>query len=303
VRECVKAGITPYSWTNPNQSCASPLFRRYGAWAGEDTRHWFVRMADTRSPYCGAYIPEGTAFDLTVDDARAYWTGCLKRIRRDTGLRAYLWDSFYNTAFLPVSYAGGRPHTVWRGTLAALKTLQDAGLHFMIESFGPFGEVQHGCPRSYGLENLFACYKVLLGTGYTTVPSGGGQPRSAPYPVPEYYRILAHMSKPDLPLYFGSERVDAVFTDGHKRALADYNASRGRMTRRFLQEDGKGVLWQDGAGRRATLWNFTARELALPGAVSDLTAGRRVPRSARYRLEAFHTYAFRLDSATPEQLG
>ena len=290
VERCTALGITPYSWANPSQSCASAIFRRRGRWASIDTRSWFIRLPDTRSPYCGAYIPEGTGLDLTVKEAREYWTSCLKAIKQRTGLSAYLWDSFYNSAFMPVSYTNCSPHTVWRGVLAALKDMQDAGLHFMTESFGPFGEVQHGCPKSYNLENLFACYKVLLGTGYTTIPSGQTAPQPAPYPVPDYFRILAHMSKPDLPLFFGQERIDAVFSDAHRRALTDYNRSRAHMRRRFLQEDGQAVLWHDQARDLVTLWNFADRRARIPGAVMDLTAGRPLAHAQRYQLEANHTY-------------
>ena len=162
VQRCAAAGLTPYSWTNPNQSCAGPLWRSPAWTAQRDSRSWFIRLPDTRSPYCGAYIPEGMGLDLTVPAARRYWVDAHRRIKRETGLRAYLWDSFYNSAFMPVSHTNCAPHTVWRGVLTALKELQDAGLHFMIESFGPFGEVQHGCPRSYGLDNLFACYTALV---------------------------------------------------------------------------------------------------------------------------------------------
>ena len=292
VSHCAEHGIVPYSWANPNQSCASPLFRGTNNLARKlGTRNWFIRMADTRSPYCGAYIPEGSGLDMSMEAPRRYWTGCLKKIKKETGLRAYLWDSFYNSAFMTVSYADGTPHTTWGGVLAALKDMRDAGLHFMIESFGPFGDVQHGCPAAYGPKNIFACYKIQLGTGYTTIPSGHDQPRPEPWPVPDYYRILAHMSKPDHQLYYPAGRIDTLFADGHKRALADYNASYPRMCKRFLQEDGKSVLWHDKPGRRATLWNFAARDAALPGDVTDLTAGTRLPKAAAYRLEPCHTYA------------
>jgi len=259
-------------------------------------------MADTRSPYCGAYIPEGSGFDLSLEGPRKYWTSSLIRIKRETGLKSYLWDSFYNSAFMPVSFAGGKPHTCWRGVLAALKTMRDAGLHFMIESFGPFGEVQHGCPSSYNLDNLFACYKILLGTGYTTIPSGGEKPMPAPYPVPDYYRILAHMSKPDSPLFYAGRRIDELFTADHRRALADYNANRPRMCKRFLQDDGKSVVWHDAAGRMATVWNFANRSIALPGNVTDLTIGEKLPKAGRYRLEERHTYAIGGVKELPEEV-
>jgi hypothetical protein len=172
----------------------------------------------------------------------------------------------------------------------------------MIESFGPFGEAQHGCPKSYNLDNLFACYKVLLGTGYTTIPSGATEPQAAPYPVPDYFRILASMSKPDLPLWFGRRRVDELFTDGHRRALADFNAHRLHMGRRFLQEDGGAIVWHDRAGRRATIWNSRGRRVALPGRVTDATTGTPLPRAARYRLQPCHTYVVTGARTMPESL-
>jgi hypothetical protein len=111
------------------------------------------------------------------------------------------------------------------------------------------------------------------------------------------------MSKPDLPLFFGNQRIDAVFGAGHRRALADYNANRRRMSRRFLQEDGRSVLWHDDAGRRATLWNFTTRRLALPGWVTDLTTGEKLSKTAGVcPLEAGHTYAIAGVQPLPEAL-
>jgi len=291
IGRCRHHGITVYAWANPSQSTASPLFR---GWNSESDRlkstTWWIRMPDTRSPYCGAYIPEGCGIDLTIDIARNYWTGCLKKIKRETGLNAYLWDSFYNSAFMPVSHSDCSPHTMWRGVLQALKEMQDAGLHFMIESFGPFGEVQHGCPGSYGLGNLFACYKIMLGSGYTTIPSGTEKPRPLPYPPGDYYRILADMSKPNYPLFYGKTRIDEVFGEEHRRIMRDFNRNRRFMHRRFLQEDGRGILWHDAKGRRATLWNFTDRTVRLPGVVTDVTTGKRLPIANVYTLVARHTY-------------
>lgn len=296
-------GITVYSWTNPNWSSSSPLFYASELSRKLGSRDWCIVLPDARSPYCGAYIPEGGGWDLTHPAARAYWVEAHKRILAETGHRAYLWDSFYNSAFMTLTYAQGRPHPTWPGVLQAMKELQDAGIHCMIESFGPFGEVQHGCPKSYNLDNLFACYKILLGTGYTTIPSGATEPQAAPYPVPEYYRILAHMSKPDLPLWFGRRRIDELFGVAHRRALHDYNTQRCAMARRFLQEDGRAVLWHDAAGRAATLWNFAGRTVALPGRVEDVTAGEALPRAPRYRLRACHTYRLSGLRRLPEQVG
>ncbi len=181
--------------------------------------------------------------------------------------------------------------TFWRQTLEALKELQDADVHFRIESFGPFGEVCHGCPKEYNLENLFACYKSTMGTGYTTIPTGQETPQSAPWPVADYYRILAYMANPGHPLFYDGVRIDKLFTDEHKRILAEYYANQSAMERRFLQEDGQSVLWHDAAGECATLWNFADREVSLPGTVVDLSTGETLPVAEHYALQALHTYS------------
>jgi hypothetical protein len=296
------AGIRPFSWTNNTQSVRSPL---------NDDKHgdWFVKMEDTRTRWGGSYVWVLNAMDFGREPPRRYWIDCMKKIKAESGLDCYLFDSFYNLGFMPVSYAGCTPTTTWRGLLSAFKELQDADIHFMIESFGPFGEVQHGCPTSYNLENLFACYKICLGTGYTTIPSGHEEPRSRPWPLPQYYRILASMANPGHPLFYPGDRageqirIDKLLGDGHKRALADYRNNRRQMCRRYLQEDDQSILWHDAAGRRATLWNFVERQAALPGTVRDVTTGKDLPAAAAYRLQACHTYAISGADPLPTTVG
>ena len=283
---CTELGIVPFSWTNNDQAHSSPINKQE-----RDERGWFVKLEDTRLKYGGAYAGCMSVLNFGEEAPRRYWVDCLKKIRETTGLSGYLFDSFYNLGFMPVSYADCRPTTQWRGTLAAVKELQDADVHFMIESFGPFGEVQHGCPTSYNIDNLFACYKVGLGTGYTTVPTGQEKRRKDMWPADLYYRILGHMAKPGLEMFIEGKRVDTFFTDAHKHALADYNNNRCEMHRRYLQEDDQAVLWHNEDSTRATLWNFAARDVALPGTVRDLTADAELPPADTYHLEACHTYA------------
>jgi hypothetical protein len=62
------------------------------------------------------------------------------------------------------------------------------------------------------------------------------------------------------------------------------------MYRRYLQEDGQGVLWHDRSGGIATLWNFVEREVQLPGKVRDVTDGEDLMDSKSYTLQPCHTY-------------
>ena len=133
--------------------------------------------------------------------------------------------------------------------------------------------------------------KLGLGSGYTTVPTGQEEQRKDMWPADLYYRILGHKAKPGLEMFIEGKRVDTLFTDAHKQALADYNSNRCQMGRRYLQEDDLAVLWHNDDGTRATLWNFAARDVSLPGTVRDLTADKELPAADTYRLEACHTYA------------
>ncbi|MFP4027770.1 MAG: hypothetical protein ACLFWL_08275 [Candidatus Brocadiia bacterium] len=296
VDRCEEAGITPFSWTNNDQALSSPIND-----SERDDRGWFVRMEDSRLKYGGAYTNVMSILNFSKKGPREYWVESLKRIRRETGLKAYLFDSFYNLGFMPVDYSECRPTTQWKGTLAALKELQDADVHFMIESLGPFGEPQHGCPESYNMENLFACYKICMGTGYTTIPTGQEKRRSRPWPAEQYARILGHMTKPGHRLFYDEFRIDELFSEEHKRLLNTYYEQRPFMHRRFLQEDGQAVIWHDAVGERATIWNFADREVRFSGDVTDVTTGEKLRGGETCELKRCHVYSVVADEL-PETL-
>jgi hypothetical protein len=104
------------------------------------------------------------------------------------------------------------------------------------------------------------------------------------------YYTLAHMTNPAIPLFHNGKRIDELWGPAHRQAMADYKACHPAMSRRYLQEDGRAVLWHDRDGTRATLWNFVERRLALPGTVTDVTAGAALPAADAYALQAQHTY-------------
>ena len=296
VADCRKAGIRPYAWTNNDQALSSPVNA-----AERDEKGWFVRVEDTRLKYGGAYSNVFSILDLKQEAPRQYWVSCLKMIKETTGLDGYLFDSFYNLGFMPINYAKGAPTTQWRELLLAFKELQDAGIGFLIESFGPFGSPQHGCPASYAeARNVFACYKVTGAFGYTTIPTANAV--QLDHEVGKLYRFFAHMASPSFGLFQDGVRIDKTWTEKHKRALADYDANQPFMHKRFLQEDGQGVLWHNKEGKRATLWNFAARTARLAGSVRDVTTGQALPAAARHTLEANHTYTIS-GGELPEQVG
>jgi hypothetical protein len=296
VDDAAALGIRVVSWTNNDQALSSPM----NHWYKPEQQPWYVRMEDTRLKFGGAYTNCMSILNFANDEARSYWVECLKTIKATTGLEAYLFDSFYNLGFMPIDYAGGKPTTQWRGTLQGMKALQDAGVHFLIESFGPFGVPMHGCPLAFAQpENLFTLYKVSAQLNYTTIPT---TPTETIDDAAQLYRFFAHMATHIPHLFQHGKRLDQIWGDGHTRALADYHANRPFMKKRFLQEDGLGVLWLDAEATRATLWNFADRSLSLDGTVTDATTGDTLPATGTYALQACHTYVI-TGAALPVKVG
>ena len=286
VDDCRASQINVVSWTNNDQALSSPINN-----TERDDKGWFVLLEDARQKYGGAYLSVMSVLDMNVSEARGYFVETHKKIKEETGLDWYLFDSFYNLAFMVVSYREMKPRTMWRGLLQSFKELQDAGVHFLIESFGPFGMPQHGHPSSYNFDTIFICYRVGLGNDYSTVP--GDKPLFCGHSddASATFYTLAHGAGCDLALFKDEVRIDHRWTPEHKRALADYHTNMDAMKVRYLQEDGQGVLWHDANGERATLWNFVERTVSLPGSVVDLSSGEPLENSDCYELQAGHVYS------------
>ena len=280
-------GIQVMSWTNNDQSYSSPLNNPQ---ADPKYKNWWVQMEDVRQAYGGSYTNTFAIWDFNNDEARQYWIDSLKKIRKTTGLNGYLFDSFYNLGFMPVTYRDGKPRTMWRKLLEAMKVLQKADIHFLIESFGPFGQPQHGHPSSYNFSTIFAGYRVGLGNDSSTVPCGAKLKDVTPKSAAGVYYALAHMAFGGIPLFLDGKRIDQVWTAEHKQALADYHAVLPNLHRRVLMEDGLGVLWRDRTGKKHTMFNFKRRALPLQGKIFDITAGKPLPPAKSYELQACHTY-------------
>jgi len=294
---CKEHGIRTMSWTNNDQSNCSPIFQKH---RNNNGTGWFVHMEDTRLAYGGAYTDVFGILDFKKKEPRDYWVNCLKTIKKESGLDGYLFDSFYNLGFMPVNYEQGKCSTQWRETLEAFADLQKAGVEFLIESFGPWGQPQHGCPRTYSIDRAWVVYKVGLGNDYTTVPTGKTYDDPRKDEAAAMYYCLAHKVAVQAPLWKGEKRIDETWTDEHRTALADYQANRDGMYKRFLQEDGQCVLWHDKAGKKATLWNFADRKVKLPGKVTDVSTGETLKPSPKYALKASHTYS--ITGQLPEKI-
>ena len=287
VEKCAKHGIQVMSWTNNDQALSSPINQKERAQAGEEP--WYVLLEDSRQKHGGAYMGVMSTLDFSTPAALRYFIDSHIKIHKETGSH-FFFDSGYNLGFMPVSFHNMRPRTMWRGMLQMLKETQDAGIHWFLEMFGPFGKTMHGHHAGYDMDNIFSCYKVGMGNGYSTVPTGQALKDINPTEADVLYYQLAHMAALGVPLFLDNVRVDLVWGEDYKRALADYHATLPWLFRRYLQADGQGVLWHDKDAKRATLFNFKKRACALPGTVLDLTTGQKLKPSKSYNLLPRHTY-------------
>lgn len=284
---CRKLGIANYMWTNTYVSHSAKINSDE-----RDNKGWFCALEDTRLKYGGAYSNWSSCIDLKHPDARKYYIEAHLKVAEETGLAGFYIDSFYNLFFMPVNFKRGYPTTMWREALEVLKTWQEAGLGIYIESFGPFGQPGHGHPASYNAQNIFACYYVGLGNGYTTIPVPGSiSTENIKHDVAFIYYQCAHKVPPKLDLFVDGKRLDEFYGPEHRRVLDEYHNYLDRLYTRYLQEDGLSVIWHNETGNEATLWNFVDRQAALPGTVTDLTSGEELPAQAVYSLQATHTYA------------
>jgi hypothetical protein len=191
---------------------------------------------------------------------------------------------------MPVNYKTGHPRTSWREALAVMKELQDDGVGWYIESFGPWGQPGHGHHKGYSAEKIFICYYVGLGDNSVTVPVPGMVDKTnISHDAGFVYFQLAHKVPPPLPCFIDGKRIDEVFGDLHRRALREYHELLPDMHRRYLQEDGLGVIWHNRERTRALLWNFAERTVSLRGNIKDLSTGQDITGPSQ-RLEPLHTY-------------
>jgi len=286
IDRCHQFGIKNHMWTNTYVSLNAQMNVQQ-----RDERSWYMAMEDTRLKYAGAYTMVSSNLDLKNPDVRRYYIDAHKKIIEETGLDGYFIDSHYNLFFMPVNYKSGHPQTSWRESLEVMRELQDAGVEWSIESFGPFGMNIHGHVDSYDVSKIFICYYVGLGNNYATVPVPGIEStKNVGHEAAFVYYQLAHKSPCTMPLFIDGQRIDAVYGETHRRVLREYHELLPQMHTRHLQQDGLSVLWHNADGSQATLWNFVDRPAALPGTVTDLTTGEAMPAADAYTLQAMHTY-------------
>jgi len=278
VEDARRHGIDVYSWTSTAQSPNSPVYRKHRGDPG-----WFVRMEDGRQIFGGTHSTDFQFLNLASDEPSNYWVDALKKIKDDTGISGYFWDMAANVSYIPVDYLDMKPRTMWRETLAAAKALQDSGVT-LDGLCGPFVRPGPGHHRGYeSWDALFLSHHLIFG-----LLAGN----NALWTPSEIYRIFAHGSIPAFQLFYGENRIDALFTDEHRRVMEEFRTIAGRLTHRIMRDDGAAVEWPQDDGS-LLVCNFVDRSINSEKRVFDLSARVEVhpTSSCQFQLLSNHTYA------------
>ncbi len=287
VSKCAEQDVQVMIWTNNDQSLASPVNA-----SERDEKGWFVLLEDCRLKYGGAYAGCMSVLDFSVPDALNYFVESHLKIAEETGLTALFFDSFYNLGFMPVSYRNCSPHTMWKGCLSMVKSIQDAGINMEIESFGPFGKPCHGHPSSYNMDTIFICYRVGLGNDYTTVPTNNPIVVQKDLSMAADFYGLAHkagLASSTAMFNADKVRIDQRWSKEQVNMLKVYHDNLSSMNVRYLQQDGLAVVWHDIERTKAIIWNFADRQVNLPGAVTNLSTDEKLS-GGTFALKANNIY-------------
>lgn len=263
-RDAARNGLDVISWIGSHQSVESPYL-----WKHVDQA---LTLADGRHFYGSGYdVIRG--MDLTTDFGPMF-RAAVTRAAKATGVRGFLYDSFYNFAWMPVNFRTPDPaapgdvhrsrlrvHTQWRQLGALMAAWQKAGLHMLIESLGPWGQPQHGVHGDYsapGCEPLVYRCSVASGQSVIPIPADATNPRR-PADLQTYFRLLANMAPPTMPLWLrqpGREalRIDRVAGAGLLAANRAYRRALPLMHTRTLLPDGLGVCWAPERGQARALF-------------------------------------------------
>ena len=252
---------------------------------------WFVRN------------PDGSVFSGYTELARAdfgsgyrdAFLGWMRRLKEETHLDGFWYDSFPDLAFPAVNYANPALEPQARAIFGIMREMADLGYGAMIEAVGVLGVPAQGArlrklaPEAQP-DNVSYNYRTSLLTGVWAPVDVAREIHSRL----DYYRWVANKAfwhvDPRLLHEDESERQRVSL------ANLDYQAVRHVMHRRRLLGE-NGVAWDNEDCTKKALFCFEDFKFETGGftRATDVTSGRKVPVTSEEGrnvicAEAYHTY-------------
>lgn len=299
-KKAAEGGVALISWIGSHQSQNSPYLLKHNAEV--------IKMADGRHYYGSGY--NGIfGMDLSSTFGPMFRDAAIDACKQ-TGVSGYLYDSFYNFAWMPINFFTPDPnkptnqhsgtlraHTMWRQLAEIMASWQKAGVHMLIESLGPWGQPQHGVMGNYRLAGCALAYQCAVNIGYSTIPTPDSNTGKVVLGEEYYFRMLANKAPSTLNLWFKDangerQRIDKGANPLLRSVNIAYRQVLPRMHTRTILHDDAGVKWQDKAGNSSVLFSYTAAKFpfAIGSKYHDLTNGESGVINDTMTTEPWHVY-------------
>ncbi len=191
----------------------------------------------------------------------AYLVNRLQHVRQTTGIDGFLYDSFYNFGFMPVSYHDMKPRTQARACVSMLAKFAQMGYRMRIESLGPFAQPSHGVGPSYNDDaHEFIRYKGNFSPGHG---SDSGSEMDRLQIARKHFRLLSGKSQLSQALFTDGKRLDTAVDPLFARANTAYKQCAPNMAERTLLPEG-GAIWHSTDGKTTTVWTFAPLKIKVP---------------------------------------
>jgi hypothetical protein len=272
-------GVELISWIGSHQSQVSPYLISHVAEVikGPDGRHYYG------SGYDAIY-----GMDLASPFGPMFRDAAI-RAHEATTVSGFLYDSFYNFGWMPVNFHTPDPadptnahkgtlkaHTQWRQCAEILAAWQQAGMHMLIESLGPWGQPQHGVQGNFRAAGGALAYQCAVNIGYSVIPSPDTAAGEAVGPE-FYFRLLSHKAPSTLGLWVDGQRIDTVASPLIRTTNLAYRSVLPGMHTRTLLHDDAGALWHDRAGIARAFYSYKPGTVSMRAGTAyvNLTTGER----------------------------
>ena len=299
-------GIEIISWIGSHQSFLSPYLRGH--------RKEIIKQMDGRH-YYGSGYDEIYGMDLTSPFGDMF-EECVARGHKDTTISGFLYDSFYNFAWMPVNFQTVdhsnpkdndgvlKAHTQWKRLAKMMAYWQKQGLHMLIESLGPWGQPQHGVQGAYNRPgNEALAYQCTINVGYSVIPTNNTSSGKKVDRGPQfYYHLLALKAPSSQGLFYNDAKGKSVRIDKTpaapfiKQSNLDYRAVLEYMHTRTILKGEKGVMWDSKDNKTKVLFAFKPQsvKVAKNKKIFNQTTGQDVVLSGtKFEAVAYNTYVIK----------
>jgi hypothetical protein len=289
-------GIEVFFWISTSHiGKESPLLK--------DHPDWIIKQRDGKGLTAGFWDLRGVSLKSTY---RQYYLDKLLRLRKNTGLDGFWFDTYANFGCMSINYKEPLHSPQILALFEIHSELRKAGYKILLEGYSPFGLCASINGNKY-VGQEYQAYKTSLGIKLLC-PGGRRMPlirdiRSCQH---LFYRFIANKTPVALleVQHLGGMPIEIILREYPqiaqeiKNANHDYNQVYQHMYRRRLLADDRGVIWRNKQNTIQILFSYKKFTYQLPKntrEVFDVTSEKIVKfHSQTLTTLPRHTYRIKL---------